>query len=281
MTTLTESSVSGNEDQSKKLNRQLVALDVDGTLVDHDGRMSDAVREAARGVVAAGHDVIIATGRSLGALLPVISEIGLERGYGVCSNGGVTVRVDPSMPHGYEVVAQETFIPRPALAALRGRLPGARYALEDVNGNFLSTESFQDRSFGIEAQSVDFEMLLDLEAVRVVVHSADIPVAEFERAVAQIGLHGVTYSVGWTSWLDIAAAGVTKAFALEKLRARLGVHPANTVAVGDGGNDVEMLAWAGRGVAMGQAEDHVKAAANEVTDSVYEDGAATILRGLL
>ncbi|MFI5086315.1 MAG: HAD family hydrolase, partial [Actinomycetales bacterium] len=244
---MTESAVSGNEDQGKENNRKLVALDVDGTLVDHDGVMSDAVRQAARDVVDAGHEVIIATGRSLGALLPVVEQIGMRRGYGVCSNGGVSVRLDPELPGGFEVVAKETFSPRSVLTALRGRLPGALYALEDAGGRFLSTESFQDRSFGIEAISVDFERLLRTQAVRVVVHSADIPVTEFEMAVAAIGLHGVTYSVGWTSWLDIAAAGVTKASALEGLRARLGVDPANTVAVGDGGNDIEMLTWAARG----------------------------------
>lgn len=91
----------------------------------------------------------------------------------------------------------------------------------------------------------------------------------------------MTYSVGWTAWLDIAAEGVTKASALEALRRKLGTDPANTVAVGDGRNDIEMLTWAARGVAMGQAADEVIAAADEVTASVLDDGAALVLRGLL
>jgi hydroxymethylpyrimidine pyrophosphatase-like HAD family hydrolase len=53
------------------------------------------------------------------------------------------------------------------------------------------------------------------------------------------------------------------------------------VAIGDGRNDIEMLTWAGRGVAMGQAPDEVMAAADEVTYSVFEDGAAHVLRSLL
>ncbi|WP_427016102.1 HAD family hydrolase [Pseudarthrobacter sp. P1] len=282
MTTLTENSVSGIDDQRNDTKTtHLVALDVDGTLVDHDGHMSEAVREAARRTVAAGHHVIIATGRSLGAMLPVIEQIGLERGYGVCSNGGVTIHLDPALEAGYEVIDRETFDPAPALATLRDRVPGARYALEDEDGNFLSTERFQDASFGIEAQGVDFHQLMNTRAVRVVVNSVDASTEEFTAAVANCGLQGVAYSVGWTAWLDIAAAGVTKATALEKLRQRLDVHPELTVAVGDGGNDLEMLAWAGRGVAMGQADDYVKAAANEVTASVYDDGAAHVLHSLL
>ncbi|HSU71538.1 MAG TPA: HAD family hydrolase [Micrococcaceae bacterium] len=281
MTTLTESPVSGTDDQSNNGTKHLIALDVDGTLVDHDGHMTEAVREAAHDVVSDGHQVIIATGRSLRALLPVIEQIGLERGYGVCSNGGVILRLDPCLEWGYEVIRRETFNPRPALTALRDRLPGARYALEDAQGNFLSTERFQDRSFGIEARGVDFHHLLDTEAVRVVVNSSDSSTEDFAAAIASCGLQGVTYSVGWTAWLDIAAAGVTKASALEKLRMLLGWDRSRTVAVGDGSNDIEMLAWAARGVAMGQAAQEVRAAADEVTASVYDDGVVDILRSLL
>jgi len=279
---MTESAVSGIEDQSKNNPfRHLVALDVDGTLVDHDGRMSDTVRNAARNVVAAGHDVVIATGRSLGAVLPVIELIGLQRGYGVCSNGAVTIRIDPDLELGYEIIDRETFDPRHALTTLRDKIPGARFALEDAQGNFLSTERFQDPSFGIEARGVDFHHLLDATAVRVVVNSADASTHEFSAAIDAAGLHGVAYAVGWSAWVDIAAAGVTKATALEKIRLRLGVDQGRTVAVGDGTNDLEMLRWAGRGVAMGQADAIVQEAANEVTGSVYDDGLATVLHSLL
>ncbi|MBQ1443305.1 MAG: HAD family phosphatase [Renibacterium sp.] len=280
METMTEYSVSGNDDRRNK-EQKLIALDVDGTLVDHDGAMTDEVREAARAVVDAGHQVIIATGRSLQATLPVIERIGLQTGFGVCCNGGVTVRLDPSLPGGFEVVRKETFSPRDALTALRSTLPAAMYAVEAADGEFLSTSSFQDASFGIRARSVDFEELLDARAVRVVVHSQEVPLAEFEAAVQGIGLHGVTYSVGWSAWLDIAAAGVTKASALEKLRADLRLDASSTVAVGDGFNDVEMLRWAHRGVAMGQAPQGVQDAASEITASVYDDGAARVLRSIL
>lgn len=277
---MTEYSASGIED--RRINHQkLVALDVDGTLVDHDGAMTDEVRDAARAVLDAGHQVIIATGRSLGATLPVIEKIGLQTGYGVCSNGGVTIKLNPELPSGFEVVRKETFSPRIALTALRGILPAALFAVEIADGEFLSTSSFQDASFGIQARSVDFEELLDAEAVRVVVHSKDLPLADFEAAVQGIGLPGVAYAVGWSSWLDIAAAGVTKASALEKLRADLALGREATVAVGDGFNDVEMLRWAHRGVAMGQAPQGVQEAATEITGTVYDDGAAQVLRSLL
>ncbi|WP_026553187.1 Cof-type HAD-IIB family hydrolase [Arthrobacter sp. H20] len=269
----------GIEDQQAQ--RKLIALDVDGTLVDHDGNMTDEVMKAARAVVDAGHEVIIATGRSLGAALPIVEKIGLTRGYSVCSNGGVTLRIDPTLPQGFEIIDRVTFDPRPALVALRERLPTAKYALEDDEGNFLATERFQDASFGSQTRTVEFEEMLDAAAVRVVVFSTDSTTEQFGEAVEAIGLHGVTYSVGWTAWLDIAAAGVTKASALELLRRRLDIDHAHTVAVGDGRNDIEMLAWAARGVAMGQSPHEVLAAATEVTASVDDDGAAKVLRTLV
>jgi HAD superfamily hydrolase (TIGR01484 family) len=123
--------------------------------------------------------------------------------------------------------------------------------------------------------------MLEASAVRVVVFSTENTPEEFKEAIDNAGLHGVTYSVGWTAWLDIAASGVTKASALETLRRKLKVDPAQTVAMGDGRNDIEMLDWAARGVAMGQAPEEVIAVAHEVTATVDEDGAVPILQSLL
>jgi Cof subfamily protein (haloacid dehalogenase superfamily) len=285
MTTMIDRPVAGADDRQNETTesngRLLIALDVDGTLVDHDGHMTQAVKDASAAVVDAGHEVIIATGRSLGATLPIIEKIGISRGYAVCSNGGVTLRLDPERPEGYEVIDRVTFSPRAALTALREKLPVAKYALEDDQGRFLATERFQDASFGIEAEGVDFQHLLEAKAVRVVVYSAESTPEEFAEAIDHIGLHGVTYSVGWTAWLDIAANGVTKASALENLRRRIDIDPANTVAIGDGRNDIEMLDWAAQGYAMGQAPDEVKAVAHAVTASVFDDGAAKVLMTLV
>ena len=84
--------------------------------------------------------------------------------------------------------------------------------------------------------------------------------------------------VGYTAWLDLTPLGVSKASGLsyvcDQPRPRAGP---DVLAIGDGRNDVEMLEWAGRGVAMGQAIQEVIDAADDVTASVYEDGAAVEL----
>ena len=200
------------------MTKKLVCLDVDGTIVDHDGHLHEPVRAAVRAVLDAGHHVVIATGRSRAATLPVARSLGIGAGFMVCSNGGVTLRLDPELEEGYEVTDLRTFDPRSVLTQLRHRLPSAKYALELPDGTFRSTERFQDMSFAVAAEGVTFEELMDTTAVRLVVFSTDSSAEEFGRAVEGIGLSGVTYSVGWTAWLDVAAAGVTKASGLEALR---------------------------------------------------------------
>lgn len=300
---MTTQLVTGNEDRTEEMKsatlnimngvhpatngatpKKLVSLDVDGTLVNHDGHMSPRVREMAQAVVNEGHHVVISTGRSLGATLPIVELLDIERGHAVASNGGVTLRIDTSGPDGYEVINRETFHPGQVLVKLRKALPTAKFALETVTGEFLATERFQDMSFGVDARAVAFDQLLDVEAVRLVVFSTDTSAEDFGDAVQNIGLHGVTYSVGYSAWLDIAGERISKASALQNLHDRLtnaGHVISETVAVGDGRNDVEMLQWADRGVAMGQAPDEVKSVANEVTGGVDEDGLADVLESLL
>ena len=113
-----------------------------------------------------------------------------------------------------------------------------------------------------------------------VVRSPEHTPEHFMELVERIGLHGVTYAVGYTAWLDLAPEGVSKASALEQVRVELGVDPSRTLAVGDGRNDLEMLAWAARGVAMGNAPEVVRDVADEVAPGVEDDGLAEVLEAL-
>lgn len=262
--------------------RYLVALDIDGTLVYHDGTMTNAVKLAVQDVVAAGHAVIISTGRSRQAALPIAEQLGIEHGYMVTSNGAVTLELSPKFENGYRVLDTVTFNPTKAMSLLQQKIPYAQMALESPTGEIFATSHFEDGSFGAKTILVTPAELLDKEcATRVVVFAEDVNPEEFKKAIYEVGLHGVNYAVGWTAWLDLAAHGVSKASALEQLRRHLRIDPAHTVAVGDGHNDKEMIHWAARGVAMGEAPDEVIAVAKDVTLSVYQDGVVPVLRDLI
>ena len=121
------------------------------------------------------------------------------------------------------------------------------------------------------------------EATRVVVISPTDQESEFQESIASLGLHQVSYSIGYTSWLEIGPFGVNKATALEKVRESHGIDRARVMAVGDGRNDIQMLAWAaefGRGVAMGQAPAEVRSVASEVTHAEADGGLPAVLATL-
>jgi len=88
---------------------ELVALDVDGTLMSYDGIVSDEVREAVLAVRDSGRHVVLATGRSAHSAVPVARELGLTDGWLVASNGAVTVRLDPEVDGGHEIHKVVTF----------------------------------------------------------------------------------------------------------------------------------------------------------------------------
>nr|WP_318244152.1 HAD family hydrolase [Oerskovia rustica] len=259
----------------------LVALDIDGTILSHDDVLSDGVADAIAAVRAAGHHVLLSSGRSLIAVLPIAERLGLAEGYMVCSNGAVTARFDDASPTGYVVDEMITFNPENALRLLRDQLPDALFAVEDVGIGFRMNDLFPHGELDGVHDVVDFEELWSGEVTRVVVRNPGSTSEEFSALAGSLGLSDVTYAVGWTAWMDIAPLGVTKASALERVRGLLGVAPGATVAVGDGSNDIDMLRWAGRGVAMGHAEPEVKAAADEVTGSIDEAGAVAVLRSLV
>jgi len=260
---------------------RLIALDLDGTTLRHDGSMSPAVRQAVGEVADAGFHVVIATGRAILAAMPLIADLGLENGFAVCSNGAVTLELDPEHTDGYRILETVTFDPAPALEILRGSWPDAVVAVEELGVGFKVSAPFPDGELDGEVRVVPWEELGSSPATRVTFRSPTGTAEDFLALVERIGLHEVSYAVGFTAWLDINPEGVSKASALELIRRRLGVETVHTVAVGDQRNDIEMLQWAARGVAMGNAPDEVKVAADEVTLHVDEDGLVPVLRSLL
>jgi Cof subfamily protein (haloacid dehalogenase superfamily) len=263
-------------------NRLLIALDVDGTLIHEDETIGDAVLKAVTRVRDAGHEVLLATGRSWETARKIHEQFGLTSEYVVCANGAITMMRDDKVDGGYRREFVEEFDPTEVLETIRPHLPRGSFMVEDTTGfrRYTAGMTEWELANGIE---VPFEELSAHPATRVVVISPQHDEEQFLSIVERMGLHKVSYSIGWTAWLDIAPDGVNKATALERVRQAAGIPRADVIAVGDGRNDIDMLTWAGaegRGVAMGQAPDEVKAVATFVTGAVVEDGVADLLNSL-
>lgn len=261
--------------------RMLVALDVDGTIVDYDGSMTPAVYHAIRRLAELGTHVVLSTGRGAVAVKPILDELGIREGWAVCSNGAMSIELSPEHDGGFRVVDAVTFDPGPVVGTLAQVLPKALLMVEDATLERWVTAPFPPGELYGEPRIGTLAELASRPAVRVTLRAPDLEAEDLVRAMAGVGIHGVTYAVGWTAWLDVSPTGVSKASALERLRLELGVEREATVAVGDGTNDHEMFAWAGWSVAMGQATEETRARADAVTLPVREDGLALALEWLL
>ncbi|WP_419706518.1 HAD family hydrolase [Promicromonospora sp. NFX87] len=256
--------------------QRLVALDIDGTLIGQDRRIPPGTVAALDLVRAAGHHIVLATGRSLIGLGPIATRLGLVQGYAVCSNGALTIRLDPTAPTGYAVVTSRHFDPSPAIHQALEIAPDVRVAVEEIGWGWRVNTPFDPGHLNGPQKKTPLSDLVAAPASRVALHSPGIGHHRDTLSATE-----VTATPAGPDWLDLTAPGTSKAAALEAIRTRLGVPAEQTVAVGDGINDLEMLAWAARSVAMGHAPAVVQAAADEVTGTIEESGAVAVLHSLL
>ncbi|MDP3967237.1 MAG: HAD family hydrolase [Nocardioides sp.] len=271
-----------SEKQAKPLGWQpkILALDVDGTLlrwVEGGGIVHEdvapAVRDAVRRAEDAGVHVVLASGRSAHGLTPIAELLGLtghgERLWVVASNGAVITRFPP-----LEVVHEETFDARAAVAAVLREHPEALVAVEERGVGYRVNRPFPPGELSGELIETVVDEIVAAPVSRVIIRDPSATVDDFIDLAGRLGLHGTDYIVGWTAWLDLAPVGVSKASGLQHVCEDLDIDPDDVLAIGDGRNDLEMLRWAGRGVAMGQAVQLVHDSADATTGDVDSDGAA-------
>ena len=244
---------------------KLVALDIDGTLlrwVDGAGQthaeVSEAVADAVRRAREAGAHVVLASGRSPHGMVPVADMLGLD---------------DPADPP-MDIVHEHTFDARPAVMAVLEAHPNALVGVEERGVGYRVNKPFPAGELSGDMIETPLEQIVAEPVSRVIIRDPEATADDFVELAGRLGLHGTDYVVGWTAWMDLSPVGVSKASGLQHVCDELGVDAQDALAIGDGRNDLEMFAWAGRSVAMGQAIDEVRQAADDVTATVDEDGAA-------
>ena len=260
---------------------KLIALDIDGTiLIPHPENgfsadtVSPAVREAIDRAYDAGAHIVLASGRAPLSMSVVLRHLDMPREHGthvlgVASNGAVTFSYPP-----LKVVSEVTFDAREAVKAVLEHVPDAAVAIEEHGVGYRVNRHFPVGELDGRMILTPIEEMIAKEVSRVIIRDPESTSEDFVSLADKLGLQGTNYFIGWTAWLDLAPEGVSKASGLEEVADRLGVAREDVLAIGDGRNDIEMLEWAGRGVAMGQAPDEVKAIADAAAPTVYEDGCA-------
>jgi HAD superfamily hydrolase (TIGR01484 family) len=267
---------------------RMVACDLDGTIVRGDGTVSARTLAAFDRCAAAGVDVVFVTGRPPRWMVPIAEATG-HRGLAVCGNGAVvldltTFRVVRATALGEDVVLT-------VAERLRRDLPGAAFALETLDGYRREPGFMPRHAVALDAPTGPLEELLkDSPMVIKLLCRQDggggTDSRETDRMleVARTALAGLAEPVHSNpegGLLEIAALGVSKASALERLAAERGITADEVVAFGDMPNDVPMLRWAGRGFAMGGGHPEAVAAAGRVAPPIGDDGVAQVVERLL
>jgi hydroxymethylpyrimidine pyrophosphatase-like HAD family hydrolase len=258
----------------------LVALDIDGTIVKTGHRIPEVTVRAVRDVVACGHHLVLATGRSHAGALAVVRELGLRRGRVVLSNGATVARIETTpVTRRTCLVVEEQAVFDPAQVLLRtcGAAPDAILGVEDTTrGGWRVSHRFSRGLLSGRQRRVRWEHeLWDRPTTRAVVHAPDAT-----GLLDELRWQAVTATLARADWIDLVGPGVSKATALQRIQAVLGIAGNATVAVGDAANDLEMLRWAQTAVVMGQASDEVKAAADIVTGTIDQHGLVPVLHAL-
>lgn len=267
---------------------RLIISDIDGTFITSAGRVTPRLRAAVVRAVDLGAHFGLATGRPHRWLLPVLEQLPLAP-VCVCANGAVVY--DPATDtvlHAFELGTEEMAeVLRAVEGVLEPRGLQHGYGVERVGSSaldpedecFLITPEYNpdvwDARFGV----VDKQTLIDTPAAKLLVRCPALTSAQLHELVAPVvdpDVAHVTYSMD-EGLIEISRPGVNKAAGARFLAQRYGVDAAEAIAFGDMPNDLELLRWAGTGVAMANASPVLLDAADVVTATNEEHGVAAVL----
>jgi hydroxymethylpyrimidine pyrophosphatase-like HAD family hydrolase len=295
---------------------RLIAIDLDGTLLNSDGRVSPRNLAALRLAENSGAEVVISTGRRHCYAMRVLRDLNLRPDSAVVSSNGTVIRtIDSQLLH-------RSHLPLETAHWLCNHLTAYRNALmltfdkvgptgEDTRGA-LVCEHLDDLHISIgrwmranepyirQVASIEdalhhdapIQMMLagpvarmaEAEA-RLLEHPGITPVGELESPGAAITLHRTIYPEKDLSIVDILPAGSSKATALQHLAHLRGIAVEDIVAIGDNWNDVPMLRLAGHAVLMSNAPEDLKALAQasgwHIAPTNDHDGVAVVIESAL
>ncbi len=259
---------------------RLVASDLDGTLLGPDHVVHDRTVEVVNALGAAGVIVAAVTGRSWFTGLDVATSTGTRLDYFVGANGGHRINVDTDeMEERLVFDAEEAAT---AVAALQDRFPDLGLVTEHQTGQWHNPQMLEQLPTSVEGTPRRNSATFRPDDIgKIMMLRPDVAAQELIDQARSLVPASMNVTTSGFRFAEITPAGADKGSALARLCTRLGIDRSEVIAFGDNHNDLTMLEWAGRGVAMGNAEDAVKAVADEVTAPNADHGVAQVLETLL
>jgi len=259
---------------------RLVATDLDGTLLRADKTVSERTVGVLQRVRERGMIVALVTGRPPRRARIVAREVGID-GLAICCNGGIVLDLATGDIVHHDMMPGE--VAQRLVAAIRAAIPDICFATER-GMEFGHEPAYATISAVLENETPltgDAHALCTAGVTKLIVRHPTMPLPDLLAAVHAVTGDAATVTHSGAPFIEVSASGITKASALAHLCDRFGIAPAEVIAFGDMLNDLPMLAWAGRSVAVANAHPDVLTAVDEVTATNEDDGVAVVLERLL
>lgn len=263
------------------MERKILVLDLDGTLTNSEKKITPPTRKALMEMQEAGHIIVLASGRPTPGVTPVAEELELARygGYILSYNGGNITRCSDG-----EVLYRQTLPDDivPELFAMADELGIGMmtYNSRGIVANMHNDEFMELESFITHLEIAHYDMPSEHigTSVNKCLGTAPVEIApEIEKKFAEKFGDRISVSRSEAFFIELVPMGIDKAASLARLCEILGMTKEDMIACGDGFNDISMIEYAGIGVAMANAQEPVKQAADYITLSNDEDGVAHVI----
>lgn len=264
------------------MRRKILVLDIDGTLTNGEKKITQKTRESILEAQKQGHIVVLASGRPDGGMKPYEEELELGRygGYLLPFNGARIIECSTG-----KVLHQE-LLPPQMIPDLCDYIRDKECGLMTYSDEAILSARIPDEYIELDTRvnripaivMDDFLECMNLSINKCLVTARPQLAEQYEKELA---IHYAGRAMVFRSepfYVEIMPQGVDKATALERMLQILGLCREDMICCGDGYNDVSMIRYAGLGVAMGNAREPVKEAADYITGTNEEDGVAQVVR---
>lgn len=255
---------------------KLIALDIDGTIMDKNFHISDAVKNSVKKAIDNGIKVVLATGRMFSATLPVAQEMGIKTPL-ITYQGSLIKEYNPSSKILQHLTIKQE-IAKELIEDLR------KYDVQIntyINDDLIvedSTEELLEYSTKRHIPFVEvtsFDEIKELSPTKIIIIDNDTDkIQQIEKDMQAKYADRLYVTRSTPIYCEFVNKEISKAQAISLLAKQWDIKQSEIMVIGDQDNDKEMVAMAGLGVAMGNATEGLKEIADYITDSVDMDGAA-------
>ncbi|NMB02309.1 MAG: HAD family phosphatase [Firmicutes bacterium] len=269
---------------------KIVALDIDGTLLNSNSKLSLRTEKAIAAARQKGIKIVLATGRRLTNTLPLVNSLGLSE-FVVVHNGAVVydpISAKTVLQQGIELSLAQSLVDKLESLAVNYVVYMGENAGERVvapQGKWKEPDSLLTYYLGEDAEFIE-RVVLESPPVRISIidqwEKVDPLYAELLRDY-EGDLNAVLYGADRDTWrgIEILPPHSNKSTGIAFVAEHFGLSAAEVVAIGDNINDLEMISWAGLGIAMENGSKLLKEKAKRIAPSNDEDGVALVIEELL